>query len=168
MCSTKSKGSWQTLWRTCFTPLTITKTARFSKKNCGVLLLVLDWRRLGKLLGWPPSHYSCLAGWCSTLCASLSFVPAEEQVETWLKEFDLDVDGTISEHEFVTGIKKWTNRVAEDKASYRVQQASAATLEDSDFWTKKSNDAKAVSSGTYSHSPNFCEVVPLISIVNHV
>ncbi|KAG0600784.1 hypothetical protein M758_11G060700 [Ceratodon purpureus] len=72
------------------------------------------------------------------------FVPAEEQVETWLKEFDLDVDGTISEHEFVTGIKKWTNRVAQDKAFYQAQQASAANIGDSAFWAQKSNEAKAV------------------------
>ena len=71
-------------------------------------------------------------------------MPAEEQVETWLKEFDLDVDGTISEHEFVTGIKKWTNRVAQDKAFYQAQQASAANIGDSAFWAQKSNEAKAV------------------------
>lgn len=66
-------------------------------------------------------------------------------METWLREFDLDVDGTISEHEFVTGISKWTKRVAQDKASYQAQQASAVSIRDSEFWAAKSNEAQGVS-----------------------
>jgi hypothetical protein len=83
---------------------------------------------------------------------ALSCVPAEEQVETWLREFDLDVDGTISEHEFVTGITKWTKRVAQDKAFYQAQQAS---IGDTDFWAAKSNDAKAVNI-YHPHHPFHC------------
>jgi hypothetical protein len=72
---------------------------------------------------------------------ALSCVPAEEQVETWLREFDLDVDVTISDHSFVTGITKWAKRVAQDKAFYQAQQASIGEI---DFWAAKSNYAKAV------------------------
>jgi len=79
-----------------------------------------------------------------------SFVPPEEQVETWLREFDLDVDGTISEVEFETGIKKWAKRVAKDKLSNQKRRSSAVNIQDSDFWAAKSNDAKTVS--TFSHS----------------
>lgn len=72
------------------------------------------------------------------------FVPPEEQVETWLREFDLDVDGTISELEFETGIKKWAKRVAKDKLSYRKLRSSAVKIQDSDFWASKTNEAKTV------------------------
>jgi len=78
-----------------------------------------------------------------------SFVPPEEQVETWLREFDLDVDGTISEHEFVTGIKKWAKRVAQDKLSYQTRSTSAVKIQDSDFWAAKSNEARTVSKFPY-------------------
>lgn len=73
------------------------------------------------------------------------FVPAEDQVETWMREFDLDVDGTISEHEFLTGIKKWSKRVAQDKLSLQAQRASAVSIRDSNFWAAKSDEAKTVS-----------------------
>lgn len=72
------------------------------------------------------------------------FVPAEDQVETWMREFDLDVDGTISEHEFLTGIKKWSKRVAQDKLSLQAQRASAVSIRDSNFWAAKSDEAKTV------------------------
>ena len=82
-------------------------------------------------------------------------MPAEEQVETWLREFDLDVDGTISQHEFMTGIQKWAKRVEQDKAFYQAQQARTVTIRDSDFWAAKSNDAKAVSIYSYPSTVSF-------------
>lgn len=75
-------------------------------------------------------------------------MPAEDQVQTWLKEFDLDVDGTISEHEFETGIKKWAKRVTQDKLSYQTR----SRMQESDFWAAKSNEAKTVSACQHSIS----------------
>lgn len=72
------------------------------------------------------------------------YVPAEDQVEIWLQEFDLDIDGTISEHEFVTGIAKWVKRVTQENLSQQTQNASSLAAKDPDFWAAKSNDAKAV------------------------
>ena len=75
-------------------------------------------------------------------------MPAEEQVETWLHEFDLDADGTISEHEFVTGLAKWAKRVAQEKIVSRPdERMNTIDIQESDFWAAKSNEAKAVSPG---------------------
>ncbi|CAK9861780.1 unnamed protein product [Sphagnum jensenii] len=73
-------------------------------------------------------------------------VPAETQVETWLREFDCNVDGTLSEHEFVMGINKWAQHVAEArKRSDQVAQTSSLDISGSPaFWAAKFDEAKAV------------------------
>lgn len=69
-------------------------------------------------------------------------------METWLHEFDLDADGTISEHEFITGLAKWAKRVAQEKIVSRPdERMDTSDIHESDFWAAKSNDAKAVSPG---------------------
>ena len=69
-------------------------------------------------------------------------------METWLHEFDQDADGTISEHEFITGLAKWAKRVAQEKIIYRPgEQMNTIDIHESDFWAAKSNEAKTVSPG---------------------
>lgn len=76
-----------------------------------------------------------------------SFVPAKGQIELWMEEFDVNMDGTLSEPEFLTGITKWAKRISKENWLRKAQQMEISALgaNNPDFWAAQSTEARKVS-----------------------
>ncbi|BBN06185.1 hypothetical protein MPTK1_3g19130 [Marchantia polymorpha subsp. ruderalis] len=74
------------------------------------------------------------------------FVPAKGQIELWMEEFDVNMDGTLSEPEFLTGITKWAKRISKENWLRKAQQMEISALgaNNPDFWAAQSTEARKV------------------------
>ncbi|KAL3693674.1 hypothetical protein R1sor_007325 [Riccia sorocarpa] len=73
-------------------------------------------------------------------------IPAKGQVDLWLEDFDVNMDGTLSEDEFLAGITKWAQRIFKENWLLRARQIGASALRSNDpnFWAAQSREAKNV------------------------
>eukprot|EP00245_Coleochaete_scutata_P013929 TRINITY_DN5794_c0_g3_i4.p1 TRINITY_DN5794_c0_g3~~TRINITY_DN5794_c0_g3_i4.p1 ORF type:complete len:332 (-),score=91.92 TRINITY_DN5794_c0_g3_i4:60-1055(-) len=72
-------------------------------------------------------------------------LPSEVRVQEWLKEFDIDKSGVLSEGEFVAGIQRWMKTVMGEKSSLQVERLESVVAASSpDFWAAKSQSARKV------------------------
>ncbi|CAM6121703.1 unnamed protein product [Calypogeia fissa] len=73
-------------------------------------------------------------------------IPDKTQIDLWLQEFDVDLDGTLSMHEFMTGIGKWAQKISKEKWSRKIQQLESKepTADDPRFWAAQSSEARKV------------------------
>ncbi|GAQ88258.1 Calcium-binding EF-hand family protein [Klebsormidium nitens] len=72
-------------------------------------------------------------------------VPPEEEVRTWMEDFDVNQDGKLSKHEFLEGMGRWAKKLASQKASRRWATFSSAARpaqEHEEFWAAKASEAK--------------------------
>ncbi|KAG6542645.1 hypothetical protein Mapa_015976 [Marchantia paleacea] len=74
------------------------------------------------------------------------FVPAKGQIDLWMEEFDVNMDGTLSEPEFLTGITKWAQRISKENWLRKAQQIEISALgaNNPDFWAAQSTEARKV------------------------
>lgn len=81
-----------------------------------------------------------------SICCLCRSIPDNTQVELWLQEFDVDLDGTLSEHEFMTGIGKWAQKISKTKWSRKIQrlESNLHLADDPSFWAAQSSEAKKV------------------------
>ncbi|CAM6121691.1 unnamed protein product [Calypogeia fissa] len=73
-------------------------------------------------------------------------IPGKTQIDLWLQEFDVDLDGTLSMHESMCGIGKWAQKISKEKWSRKIQQLESKepTADDPRFWAAQSSEARKV------------------------
>eukprot|EP00897_Mesotaenium_endlicherianum_P006335 jgi/Mesen1/572/ME000107S10807 len=72
-------------------------------------------------------------------------VPEEEEVQTWLKEFDINSDSCLSPDEFVSGVAKWQAKMGRSMKSKKSEKlVGSLQKDDPDFWAAQSEEAKKV------------------------
>ncbi|XP_002985423.2 sodium/calcium exchanger NCL2 isoform X1 [Selaginella moellendorffii] len=67
---------------------------------------------------------------------------SRDLIDNWLKEFDVDANKSIAQHEFVEGLNKWAVQVAKVKHLRALHQLE--TSDEPNFWAAKSEEAEKV------------------------
>eukprot|EP00898_Chlorokybus_atmophyticus_P002152 jgi/Chlat1/2938/Chrsp2S04676 len=84
------------------------------------------------------------------------YVPSDDQIAAWMREFDADADGRISKEEFARGMAEWSEKVEEEvKKRRRGKELAMSARGDasmgveggdgsSAFWASSTTEAKRV------------------------